>query len=85
MTLLLGAFADGLTGTTDFANTLVRQGTRAVRLIGVPRPEPHAIDAVVVALKGGARLAHTHDFKVLSRPAPPRNQSLSRDPPSDMF
>src|SRR5208337_2655870 len=52
MTLLLGAIADDLTGATDLANTLVRQGMRTVQLIGVPtRPVPDLVDAVVVALK----------------------------------
>ena len=52
MTLLIGAIADDLTGATDLANTLVRQGMRTVQLIGVPaRPVPDDIDAIVVALK----------------------------------
>ncbi|HZZ62515.1 MAG TPA: 3-oxo-tetronate kinase [Roseiarcus sp.] len=52
MTLLLGAIADDLTGATDLANTLVRQGMRTVQFIGVPsRPVPDAVDAIVVALK----------------------------------
>jgi uncharacterized protein YgbK (DUF1537 family) len=51
--LLLGCIADDLTGATDLANTLVRQGMRTVQLIGVPaaaEPLPEA-DAIVVALK----------------------------------
>ena len=52
MTLLIGAIADDLTGATDLANTLVRQGMRTVQLIGVPaRPVPDEVDAIVVALK----------------------------------
>ena len=52
MTLLLGAIADDLTGATDLANTLVRQGMRTVQLIGAPaRPVPDDVDAIVVALK----------------------------------
>jgi 3-dehydrotetronate 4-kinase len=52
MTLLLGAIADDLTGATDLANTLVRQGMRTVQFIGAPtRPVPDAVDAIVVALK----------------------------------
>jgi len=52
MTLLLGAIADDLTGATDLANTLVRNGMRTVQLIGAPtRPVPDAVDAIVVALK----------------------------------
>jgi len=53
MTVLLGCVADDVTGATDLANTLVRQGMRTVQLFGVPapdRPAPDA-DAVVVALK----------------------------------
>jgi uncharacterized protein YgbK (DUF1537 family) len=51
--LLLGCIADDLTGATDLANTLVRQGMRTVQLIGAPaagEPLPEA-DAIVVALK----------------------------------
>jgi uncharacterized protein YgbK (DUF1537 family) len=51
--LLLGCIADDLTGATDLANTLVRQGMRTVQLIGVPdadAPLPDA-DALVIALK----------------------------------
>jgi uncharacterized protein YgbK (DUF1537 family) len=51
--LLLGCIADDLTGATDLANTLVRQGMRTVQVIGVPpagEPLP-AADAIVVALK----------------------------------
>jgi uncharacterized protein YgbK (DUF1537 family) len=50
---LLGAIADDLTGATDLANTLVKQGMRTVQMIGVPTtdlPVPDT-DAVVVALK----------------------------------
>lgn len=53
MTALLGAIADDLTGATDLANTLVKQGMRTVQVIGVPEPSapiPDA-DAIVVALK----------------------------------
>ena len=50
---ILGCIADDFTGATDLASTLVRNGMRAVQLIGVPAPEdpvPEA-DAVIVALK----------------------------------
>ncbi len=50
---LLGCIADDFTGATDLASMLVRNGMRAVQLIGVPpadAPVPDA-DAVVVALK----------------------------------
>ncbi len=53
MTALLGAIADDLTGATDLANTLVKQGMRTVQVIGVPARGaaiPDA-DAIVVALK----------------------------------
>jgi uncharacterized protein YgbK (DUF1537 family) len=51
--LLLGCIADDLTGATDLANTLVRQGMRTVQVIGVPdaAAAPADVDAVVVALK----------------------------------
>jgi len=53
MTLLLGCIGDDFTGSTDLANTLVRQGMRAVQLIGIPdqEPAPPNTDAVVIALK----------------------------------
>jgi len=50
---LLGCIADDFTGATDLASMLVRQGMRAVQLIGVPAadaPVPEA-DAIIVALK----------------------------------
>ncbi|MDA1258142.1 MAG: four-carbon acid sugar kinase family protein [Chloroflexi bacterium] len=53
MALLLGCVADDVTGATDLANTLVRNGMRTVQLFGVPAPDeplPDA-DAIVIALK----------------------------------
>ena len=53
MPVLLGAIADDLTGATDLANTLVKQGMRTVQVIGAPElgaPFPDT-DAIVVALK----------------------------------
>lgn len=50
---LLGCIADDFTGATDLASMLVRQGMRAVQLIGVPAasdPVPDA-DAIIIALK----------------------------------
>jgi uncharacterized protein YgbK (DUF1537 family) len=50
---LLGCVADDFTGATDLASMLVRQGMRAVQVIGVPGagdPAPDA-DAIIVALK----------------------------------
>lgn len=53
MTVLLGCIADDFTGATDLANTLVKQGMRAVQTIGVPamRCDLGDAEAVVVALK----------------------------------
>ncbi len=51
--LLLGCIGDDFTGSTDLANTLVRNGMRTVQLLGVPDENttyPEA-DALVVALK----------------------------------
>jgi uncharacterized protein YgbK (DUF1537 family) len=67
--LLLGCIADDLTGATDLANTLVRQGMRTVQLIGVPdadAPLPDA-DALVVALK--SRTIRAADAVSMSRAA----------------
>ncbi len=53
MSVLLGCVGDDSTGSTDLANTLVKNGFRTVQLIGVPGPDlevPEA-DAIVVALK----------------------------------
>jgi uncharacterized protein YgbK (DUF1537 family) len=53
MAILLGAIADDFTGATDLCSMLVRNGMRAVQLIGVPEADlalPET-DAVVVALK----------------------------------
>ena len=50
---LLGCIADDFTGATDLASMLVRNGMRAVQVIGVPEagaPIPEA-DAIIVALK----------------------------------
>lgn len=50
---VLGAIADDFTGATDLANNLVREGMRAVQVIGVPEAgfDPGEADAVIVALK----------------------------------
>jgi uncharacterized protein YgbK (DUF1537 family) len=53
VTVLLGCIADDLTGATDLANMLAREGMRTVQTIGIPARElvlPPA-DAVVIALK----------------------------------
>ena len=50
---ILGCIADDFTGATDLASMLVRNGMRAVQLIGVPAPGtpiPDA-DAIIIALK----------------------------------
>ena len=51
--MLLGCIADDVTGATDLASTLVREGMRTVQVLGVPTGEmaPPEADAVVVALK----------------------------------
>ncbi|NQW02055.1 MAG: four-carbon acid sugar kinase family protein [Rhodospirillales bacterium] len=53
MSILLGAIADDFTGATDLANTLVKEGMRAVQVIGVPDADLDFGDAnaVIVALK----------------------------------
>ncbi len=69
MAVLLGAIADDSTGATDLANTLVKEGMRAVQTIGVP--DDHIdlgdADAVVVALK--SRTAPVKDAVDASREA----------------
>ncbi len=51
--LLLGCIGDDFTGSTDLANTLVRNGMRTVQLLGVPDDEANVpdADAIVIALK----------------------------------
>jgi uncharacterized protein YgbK (DUF1537 family) len=51
--MLLGAIADDLTGATDLALTLSREGMRTVQTIGIPAPgfDFGDIDALVIALK----------------------------------
>ncbi len=51
--MLLGAIADDLTGATDLALTLSREGMRTVQVVGVPADDFDAgdVDAVVLALK----------------------------------
>ena len=53
MSILIGAIADDFTGATDLANTLVKEGMRAVQTIGVPDEsfDLGETDAVVIALK----------------------------------
>jgi uncharacterized protein YgbK (DUF1537 family) len=50
---LLGCIADDFTGATDLAAMLVRNGMRAVQLIGVPQDQDRVpdADAIIVALK----------------------------------
>jgi uncharacterized protein YgbK (DUF1537 family) len=50
---LLGCIADDFTGATDLASMLVRNGMRAVQLIGVPGDNDRVpdADAIIVALK----------------------------------
>ena len=51
--MLLGCIADDLTGATDLALMLTRNGMRTVQVMGVPEPTTpiDGVDAVVVALK----------------------------------
>ncbi len=51
--MLLGAIADDITGATDLALMLSREGMRTIQIIGVPAADfdPGSVDAVVVALK----------------------------------
>ena len=51
--MLLGAIADDLTGATDLALTLSREGMRTVQVVGVPNDDLDMsnADAVVIALK----------------------------------
>jgi 3-dehydrotetronate 4-kinase len=51
--LLLGCIGDDFTGSTDLANTLVRNGMRTVQLLGVPEDGANLpdADAIVIALK----------------------------------
>jgi uncharacterized protein YgbK (DUF1537 family) len=53
VTVLLGSIADDLTGATDLANMLAREGMRTVQTIGIPSRETvlPPVDAVVIALK----------------------------------
>ena len=51
--LLIGCIGDDFTGSTDLANTLVRNGMRTVQLLGVPDDDANVpdADAIVIALK----------------------------------
>ncbi|WP_353622888.1 four-carbon acid sugar kinase family protein [Aliirhizobium terrae] len=51
--MLLGAIADDLTGATDLALTLSREGMRTIQTVGIPPADFDLsnVDAVVVALK----------------------------------
>jgi uncharacterized protein YgbK (DUF1537 family) len=50
--LLLGSIADDVTGASDLASMLTREGMRTVQTIGVPDElDPGDVDAVVIALK----------------------------------
>ncbi|WP_135076449.1 3-oxo-tetronate kinase [Terasakiella sp. SH-1] len=59
MSIVLGCIADDLTGATDLAMILVREGMKTVQIVGVPdedTPVPDA-DAVVIALKSRTLMA----------------------------
>ena len=51
--MLIGAIADDLTGATDIALTLTREGMRTLQVVGAPKADVDVgdADAVVVALK----------------------------------
>lgn len=49
--MLLGIIADDVTGATDIASVLMRQGCRVVQTLGVPDLTPPSADAIVVATK----------------------------------
>jgi uncharacterized protein YgbK (DUF1537 family) len=51
--MLLGCIADDVTGATDLALTLAREGLKVVQVNGLPAPQSEApeADALVVALK----------------------------------
>ncbi len=53
MSLLLGCVADDITGATDLANMLVRNGMSTIQLFGVPSADEEVPDvhAIIVALK----------------------------------
>ena len=53
MSYILGCIGDDFTGSTDLANTLVRQGMRVIQLCNIPPddfPVPEA-DALIISLK----------------------------------
>ncbi|HEY4163730.1 MAG TPA: 3-oxo-tetronate kinase [Dongiaceae bacterium] len=51
--MLLGCIADDLTGATDLALMLAREGLRAIQTTGIPKQpiDPAQVDTVIVALK----------------------------------
>lgn len=51
--MLLGAIADDLTGATDLALILAREGMKVIQIVGVPQPDQDFgdADAIVVSLK----------------------------------
>jgi uncharacterized protein YgbK (DUF1537 family) len=51
--MLLGCIADDLTGATDLALMLAREGMRAIQTTGIPKQsiDPAQVDTVIVALK----------------------------------
>jgi uncharacterized protein YgbK (DUF1537 family) len=49
--LLLGAIADDLTGATDLASSLARNGLRVALSVGLPQAPPGQAEALIVALK----------------------------------
>ncbi len=57
MSVLIGCIADDFTGATDLAGTMVREGMRSVRTIGVPTDPPPDVDAVFLLANHGPVVA----------------------------
>ena len=64
---MLGVIADDVTGGTDLASVLRRDGFAVVQTLGVPHTNPPAADAVVVSLK--SRTAAADEASVAARSA----------------
>ncbi len=63
--MILGCVADDITGASDLALMLSKNGMRVLQILGSPKHEPPSnVDAIVVALK--TRTAPVNDAVVLS-------------------
>ncbi|MFC3750822.1 3-oxo-tetronate kinase [Aquamicrobium ahrensii] len=67
--MLLGAVADDLTGATDLALTLAREGMRTVQVIGVPPADFDFGDAEAVVLALKSRTIPASEAVTISRAA----------------